>query len=81
MELFRKLGLPEPTEEWVSENSEFANVEELRADYRNRMEETRVAQARNARQNNLAEKVAGLVDDELVPEALIEGETVARPKS
>ncbi len=70
--------LPEPTPEWVSENSEFADVDELRADYRNRMEETRVAQARNARQNNLAEKVAELVDDELVPEALIEGETENR---
>jgi len=70
--------LPEPTPEWVAENSEFANVDELRADYRNRMEETRVAQARSARQNNLAEKVAELVDDEVVPEALIEGETENR---
>ena len=70
--------LPEPTDEWVSENSEFSTIDELRADYRSRMEETRVAQARNARQNNLAEKVAELVDDDLVPDALVDGETENR---
>lgn len=70
--------LPEPTDEWVSENSEFSNIDELRADYRTRMEQTRISQAQTARQNNLAEKVAELVDDELVPDALVDGETENR---
>ncbi|MEL6983492.1 MAG: hypothetical protein AAFO29_13785, partial [Actinomycetota bacterium] len=70
--------LPEPTDEWVSENSEFSNIDELRADYRSRMVQTRVSQAQTARQNNLAEKVAELVDDELVPDALVDGETENR---
>ena len=70
--------LPEPTDEWVSENSEFDTIDDLRADYRQRMEQTRLMQARTARQNNLAEAVAALVDDELVPQAMVQSETENR---
>ena len=70
--------LPEPTDEWVAENSEFDTLDELRADYRQRMERTRVMQARTARQNKLAELIAELVDDDQVPDAMVEGETEHR---
>ncbi|MEM9563837.1 MAG: trigger factor [Actinomycetota bacterium] len=70
--------LPEPTDEWVSQNSEFDNIDELRADYRSRMTETRLSQARSARQNKLAELVAELVDDDDVPTAMVENETENR---
>jgi trigger factor len=70
--------LPEPTDEWVSENSEFETLADLRADYRDRMERTRVMQARNVRQNRLAELLAELVDADSVPPAMIENETENR---
>ncbi len=64
--------LPEPTDEWVSQNSEFETLEELRADLENNIRTTRVNQAVAARRNNLAEAVSALVDDELVPPAMID---------
>jgi trigger factor len=70
--------LPEPTDEWVSENSEFDTFDELRADYRQRMEQTRLMQARQVRENRLAELVADLVEAELVPSAMVEAETENR---
>ncbi len=70
--------LPEPTDEWVSQNSEFDNIDELRADYHTRMTETRLMQARSARQNKLAELVAELVEDDDVPDAMVENETENR---
>ncbi len=63
--------LPEADDEWAKENSEFETVEALRDDLRSRLGETRKNQAVAARRNAVAEAVAALVDDELVPEALV----------
>lgn len=62
--------LPEADDEWAKENSEFETLAELRADLAERMGRSRVIQAITARRNNVAEAIAKLVDDELVPEAL-----------
>lgn len=70
--------LPEPTDEWIKDNSEFETLDALRDDYQTKMSRTRIAQAQTARQNKLAEAVAALVDDELVPEAMVEGEVENR---
>ena len=70
--------LPEPTDEWIKENSEFETLEELRADYRSKMERSRIAQAQQARQNKLAELISDLVEDDTVPEAMVEGEVENR---
>ncbi len=70
--------LPEPTDEWVEENSEFETLEELRADYRSKMQRSRIAQAQTVRRNKLAEAISEMVDDELVPEAMIDGEVESR---
>ena len=70
--------LPEPTDEWVTENSEFETLEALRGDYRSKMERSRVAQAQTVRRNKLAEGLSERVDDELVPAAMIEGEVESR---
>jgi trigger factor len=70
--------LPEPTDEWVKDNSEFETLDELRADYRSKMERSRIAQAQQARQNKLAELISNLVEDDTVPEAMVEGEVENR---
>ncbi len=70
--------LPEPTDEWIKDNSEFETLEELRADYRSKMERSRIAQAQQARQNKLAELISDLVEDDTVPEAMVEGEVENR---
>ena len=63
--------LPEPTDEWVKENSEFETHGELQADYREKLSEMKIDQGTAARRNNLAEAVAGLVDDDDLPEAMV----------
>lgn len=70
--------LPEPTDEWVKENSEFETHDALRADYREKMEKSRKVQGHTARRNKVAETVAELVSDDDVPEAMIEGEVENR---
>jgi trigger factor len=64
--------LPEPTDEWVSENSEFDTLADLRADYNDKMSRSRIMQGITARRNGLAEKVAELVDEEAVPSAMVD---------
>lgn len=62
--------LPEADDAWAKENSEFDTLAELRADLAERSSRSRVIQAITARRNNVAEAIAKLVEDELVPEAL-----------
>jgi trigger factor len=70
--------LPEATDAWVADHSEFETLEELRADLRTRLAANRTQQARSARQSKLAEALAGLVPDDQVPEAMIDGEVENR---
>ena len=65
--------LPEVTDEWANEASEFDTVEELRADYLERMTTVRAAQAQMAAQTRTAEALAALVELD-VPEAMITAE-------
>jgi trigger factor len=65
--------LPELTDEWATEASEFATVEELRASLVERMTRVRKAQAQMALREKTGEALAALVTDEL-PEALVNGE-------
>jgi len=62
--------LPELTDEWASEASEFETVEALRADLADRMLRVRKAQAQMALREKVGEALAELVTDEL-PEALV----------
>ena len=66
--------LPEPTDEWVKENSEFETYKELWENYHEKFSEMRINQGGVARRNNLAEAVAGLVEDEELPDAMVEHE-------
>ncbi len=70
--------LPEPTDEWVKENSEFENYKELWQNYHDKLSEMRINQGGAVRRNNLAEAVASLVDDEDLPNAMVEHEVENR---
>lgn len=69
--------LPELTDEWASENSDFDTVDELRADFVERMTTVRRAQGASQLQEKVAEALAELVTDEL-SEALVSGELNGR---
>jgi trigger factor len=62
--------LPELTDEWAAENSDFETVEELEHDLRTRMVEVRNAQVAHELQEKVGQALAGLVELEL-PEALV----------
>ncbi len=65
--------LPEPTDEWAAEASEFDTLDELRADIEKRQRITRRIQGQMAIREKTGEALAQLVDEEL-PDALVNGE-------
>lgn len=69
--------LPELTDEWAQENSEFGTVEEMKADLVERMTQVRRAQGASQLQEKVAEALAALVEDD-VPEALVSHELNSR---
>jgi trigger factor len=69
--------LPDVTDEWVDEASEFETVEELRDDIRRRLEMVQKLQAQMAVRDKVLEAVADLVPLE-PPASLIENETRRR---
>lgn len=69
--------LPEATDEWASEASEFETVAELRASLADRMVRVRRAQAQMALREKVGEGLAALVTDE-IPEPMIAGEMQER---
>ncbi|MDE0803556.1 MAG: trigger factor [Acidimicrobiales bacterium] len=69
--------LPELTDAWAQENSEFETVDEMKADLVERMTTVRKAQGAQQLQEKVAEALAALVTDDL-PEALISGELNGR---
>jgi trigger factor len=70
--------LPEPTDEWAAESSEFATVAELRADISERMARVKLVQSQMALREKTVEAVSGLVDDGDVPEVLVDSEVNER---
>ncbi len=70
--------LPEATDAWAADNSEFETIEELRADLRTNLQTTRINQADAMRRSKLAEAISDLVDDEDVPEAMVDLEVENR---
>jgi trigger factor len=69
--------LPEVTDEWVSEVSEFDTVEELEADARQRLEMYVLVQTQLLVRDKVLDAAAQLVDAE-IPEALVAGEMERR---
>ena len=62
--------LPEVTDEWASEASEFETVDELKADLRERIGQVKRVQAQLALRDAVVSSLVDLVDEE-IPEALI----------
>jgi trigger factor len=69
--------LPEVTDDWVSEVSEFDTVDELRADVRKRLELVATVQTQMAARDKVLVAAAGLVDIDL-PDALVHQEMERR---
>lgn len=65
--------LPDLTDEWVAEATEFETVQELRDDTRSRLAESREAQTRMSVRARVGAELAKLVDDD-IPEALVSSE-------
>ncbi len=73
----KKKVLPELTDEWVSEVSEFDTVEALQDDVRTRLDMYARVQASMAMREKIFEAAASLVPDE-VPDTLVNGEMERR---
>lgn len=69
--------LPEVTDEWASEVSEFDTVDELKADLVKRISGIKKANAQMTLRSGTAEALSALVVDD-VPDALIDGEVQRR---
>jgi trigger factor len=70
--------LPEATDEWASESSEFSTVAELRDDIADRIGRVKLMQSQLARRQRSLEALAGLVADDEVPEVLVDAEVNER---
>ena len=66
----KELVLPDVTDEWAAEASEFETLEELRADIAERLRQRHVVQAQMALQQKTAEALVELVTEE-IPEQLV----------
>ncbi len=73
----RETVLPEVTDEWASEASEFDTVEELQEDIRRRMDAVKRLQAALQLRDKVIEALVELVDEEMPP-ALIQREIERR---
>jgi trigger factor len=70
--------LPEPTDAWADESSEFATLAELRADISERVARVKLVQSQMALREKTFEAIAGLVDEGDVPEVLVDSEVSER---
>ncbi len=70
--------LPEATDEWTAENSEFETLDELRADISDRISRVKLMTAQLALRQKGVEAIAGLVTDDDVPEVLVDEEVSER---
>ena len=73
----KEMVLPEATDEWASEASEFDTVDELRAELRRRLEATRQLQSSYALHGEVEKALVELVADD-PPEALVSAELERR---
>ncbi len=68
----KELVLPEVTDEWAAEASEFVTVDELTADLRTRLRERHVARARFALEQRAVDALVELVTEEIPPQLVDE---------
>jgi trigger factor len=73
----KELVLPDVTDEWASESSEFDTADELRADLTERLRQRHLAQAQMALQQKTAEALVELVTED-IPDQLVAEEVRER---
>jgi trigger factor len=73
----KELVLPDVTDEWASESSEFETADELRADLTERLRQRHLAQAQMALQQKTAEALVELVTED-IPDQLVAEEVRER---
>jgi trigger factor len=73
----KQKNLPEATDEWASEASEFDTIDALRNDMRAQLSRVRIAQARMAMNERAISALVGLVEDD-IPGSLVEAEVEER---
>ncbi|MDQ1374687.1 MAG: trigger factor [Actinomycetota bacterium] len=73
----KEMILPDVTDTWASEASEFETVDELKADIRNRLSMVRKVQAQLALRDEVVHELVKLVDDD-APEPLVGAEMERR---
>jgi trigger factor len=74
----KEKALPELTDEWAAESSEFTTVAELRDSLRDRIAKVKALQTRMTQQQNALAALVELVDDDDVPEVLVDEEVNQR---
>ena len=70
--------LPEATDEWAAESSEFDTVAELRSDIETRIGRVKLMQSQMALRQKTIEALAELVADDVVPDVLVDAEVNER---
>jgi trigger factor len=70
--------LPEPTDEWAAESSEFSTLAALRADIEDRVRRVKLMQNQMALRQNSLEALSALVPDDEIPEVLVDAEVNER---
>jgi trigger factor len=73
----QKKDLPEATDEWIKENTEFSNLQEYNEDARKKLENIRTMQAQMQVRNKIMEALAETVQEE-ISETFVEREVEAR---
>jgi trigger factor len=70
--------LPEVTDAWAAESSEFETVADLKADIADRMSRVKLIQSQMALRQKSVEALSGLVAEDAVPEVLVDAEVNER---
>ena len=70
--------LPDVTDEWAAEASEFSTVADLRADLAERMGRVRIVQGQMALREAALSALIELIDDDEVPEVMVDAEVQER---
>ncbi len=74
----KRKDLPEATDAWAAESSEFETLAELRDDITDRVSKVKVLQAQMALRQNSLDALVELVNDDEIPEVLVEEEVQQR---
>jgi trigger factor len=67
----KEIELPEPTDDFAAEASEFSTIEELRTDIQTRLSTMRLAMAKNTYRQEVIDKLVELVQPNEVPDPLL----------